>query len=442
MYICKYCGKTYNKWQGVCNQCGNWNTIEEQEDAKKEQTVSIESLKKLLSSKDFFKKIPSHVHIIDEIIAGGFVKGQTLLLAGEPGIGKSTLALQIAAASRLKTVYVSGEETPVQIAERARRIVTKNEGLINILYSTNTNQVTDYILDNKPELVIVDSIQTITTPEVGTPAGFPTQVRESAYRLVTSAKKTGSILILIGQITKSGTIAGPKTLEHLVDTVIYLEGDKSTSLRIGKCRKNRFGKTGSVSVFNISEKGVQEVKSPSSAFLSDEADSQIGLARTIVMEGTLPIAIELQSLSSFSSFSFPKRVVRGIDLNKALLILGIVEKYTRVDFNRQDVYINVGGGISVKEPGVDLAIAVSLISSFFNIPLPPTSFYIGELELSGRVRKPRENKERINTAMQCGAKEIFTGVVGKSENYNRQKGAVNIVELKSIKDLQKYIRKV
>lgn len=435
MYQCISCGKTYPKWQGRCDQCGKWNSIKESIEGLKEKGLSLIPLEKLLKEKRPSKRISSGIKFIDNILNGGFVKGQAILLAGEPGIGKSTLALQIASESGLRTLYVSGEETTEQIVERARRIAKKTE-MIELSYNTDTDAVSEYISSSEMELVIIDSIQKMSTREGAGFLGSVTQVRESANQLVNAAKKAGTILLILGQITKSGAIAGPKTLEHLVDTVIYMEGEKSSNLRLARCNKNRFGKTGIISVFQMTTTGLKEVKDLSSAFLSTKAEPQIGVARTIAMEGQIPMGIEIQSLSSFSAFSLPRRVNRGIDLNKLLLILGIVEKHSRISFSKQDVYINIAGGVSVREPGIDLAIAASLISSTLDAPLSPTSFYIGELELSGKIRRPIEANERIKVALKCGARKIFTAGLGKDIKIK----GVDIKELTDITELVKEIK--
>lgn len=409
---------------------------------QKGEGITSTPLDKLLKGKHPLKRKTMGIEALDDIIGGGFVKGQTLLLAGEPGIGKSTLALQIASTSKLKTLYVSGEETVSQIAERARRI-TKDSNTIEISYCTDTDMVTQYMSNSKFQLVIIDSIQTMATQDTAGFLGSLAQVRESSSRLVNTAKKSGQILLILGQVTKTGAIAGPKTLEHIVDTVIYLEGERGGSLRIARCKKNRFGKSGTISVFKMTQSGLKEVKETSSAFLHPDAKPQIGVARTVALEGQLPLGIEIQSLSSFSAFSLPRRVSRGIDINKLLLILGIIEKHSRISFSKQDVYINIAGGISVRETGIDLAIAASLISSSLNKPLHPNTFYIGELELSGRIRTPTENNERIKIAVKSGAKKIFTAKLSQKTKLEKKAHVpqyINVIELTDIKDLLRIIK--
>lgn len=293
-------------------------------------------------------------------------------------------------------------------------------------YSTDAPAIANYISEENPEMAIVDSVQTIELPTGASTAGSVKQVKESAQIISHSSKGAGTVLILIGQVTKSGAIAGPKNLEHLVDTVLYIEGDKSSDLRIVRCKKNRFGISGIASVFKMTRSGLQEVKDPSSAFLSSEDAAQIGVARTVALEEQLPIGIEVQALTSHTAFSLPKRVATGIRTNKLYLIIGVIQKYSSIKLGDDDVYINVAGGIWAKEPGTDLSIAAATISSALNIPIPPDMFFIGEIELSGKVRRAINHKERLEIAKQCGSKRVI------SDNIKSVQGLV-----KAIKRLKK-----
>jgi DNA repair protein RadA/Sms len=413
IYICKVCGYKSPTWLGKCPSCQSWNSFEIQNELKEEKnlnkSVNIEALKTFSNVDSIkFQKIKTNIEEFDRVLGGGIVKGSLILIAGEPGIGKSTLLLQMcnALAPVGKVLYVSGEESPEQIKLRAQRLNILNENIL-ILTETDLEEILNYIEFLKPTAVVIDSIQTINNSELYGITASISQIRDNAVSLLKIAKKTGIPIFIIGHITKEGGIAGPKSLEHIVDVVLYMEGDNFHSFRILKSYKNRFGSTYEIGMFEMTEKGFIEVKNPSLYFLNETETENPGSAVGIIIEGTRPILIEIQSLVVPTSMPYPRRVSEGVDYNKLLLIIAVLEKHLNLKLSSYEIYIKVAGGMKVKEPAIDLAVASAIISSYQNKTLNNSKVFIGEIGLTGEIRAVPYINLRVQEALKCGFKEII-----------------------------------
>jgi len=357
------------------------------------------------------QRIKTGIDEFDRVLGGGFVPGQVVLLAGEPGIGKSTLLLQVAQrlASDKKVLYASGEESPVQIKNRADRLRIGGEG-VHIIPETDIDALIP-VISVEYSLLIIDSVQTLTTQDLSGAAGSVGQVRECAYRAARQAKTAGVPLVLVGQITKGGTIAGPKTLEHIVDTVLYLEGDKFHAFRLLKAQKNRFGDASEVGVFEMGERGMMGVTSPSERLLSGRQIGASGSVVAVLLEGLRPVLLEIQALTTKTVFGYPRRTASGFPANRLLLLLAVLEKHAGLPFQDYDVYINVSAGFKIDEPAADLAACLALASSLTNQPVPSKIAAFGEIGLSGEIRSVSQIKRRQEEAERMG----YTTVVGPNE---------------------------
>lgn len=407
IFICSSCQHQAPKWQGKCANCGEWNTLEQVQNAKvKNQNFGALRAAINLSEIDIDSKrrIPTGIGEFDEVIGGGIVPGSLVLLGGDPGIGKSTLALQISMLLKQDVLYVSGEESASQIKMRAAR-VSKDHSL-QVLAETDLSSVLANIEANHPQLVIVDSIQTMYSEEASGVAGGVAQVTNAVQQIMRLAKQNHIAFILIGHVTKEGYLAGPKTLEHMVDTVLYLEGERFANLRILRCVKNRFGTTNEVGVFEMAGQGLAEVKNPSQLFLGEDSVKASGNVITSVMEGSRALLIEIQALTSASNFGYPKRTTAGFDNNRLQLIIAILSKRANLNLSNQDVFINVVGGIKIEEPAADLAVALSIVSIMKDIVIEDTVI-IGELGLSGEVRFVSNLEKRIKEAEKLGFKTVI-----------------------------------
>jgi len=406
IFICSSCQHQAPKWQGKCPNCGEWNTLEEKHEVRsKKQGFKLSSAVDLSSlAMDQHGRIKTNIGEFDEVIGGGIVPGSLVLLGGDPGIGKSTLALQISMLLKQDVLYVSGEESASQIKMRASR-VSKDHSL-QVLAETDLNSVLANIEANHPQLVIIDSIQTMYSEEASGVAGGVAQVTNAVQQIMRLAKQSHIAFILIGHVTKEGYLAGPKTLEHMVDTVLYLEGERFANLRILRCVKNRFGTTNEVGVFEMAGEGLVEVKNPSQLFLGEDSVKASGNVVTSVMEGSRALLIEIQALTSSSNFGYPKRTTTGFDNNRLQLIIAILSKRAGLNLSNQDVFINVVGGIKIEEPAADLAVALSLVSIMKDIVIQDTVI-IGELGLSGEVRFVSNLEKRIKEAEKLGFKKVI-----------------------------------
>lgn len=414
-FVCQSCGAKYNRWQGRCNACGEWNTLveeinEQQNSSEKRAYSKPGKLEKLVDVKSSeIPRIKTALGEFDRVLGGGIVPGSLVLLGGDPGIGKSTLILQIAekiACNKAKVLYASGEESSEQIKIRAERLGVVSENLM-VLPETNIEAIITSAQGVKPALLIIDSIQTMFSNALSGAAGSVGQVTLATSKLMDFGKKNRVAIFIVGHVTKEGSIAGPKILEHLVDTVLYLEGDKLADLRILKGIKNRFGSTNETGVFEMGEKGLSEVENPSANLLSEKANAQ-GSVVFPAMEGTRPILVEIQALTNLTNFGYPKRTASGFDLNRLNLLVAVLSKRAGINLSNQDVYVNVVGGLKISEPALDLAVCMAIASSYKNKALSKETCAFGEVGLSGEIRAVQNAKERIKEAEKLGYKKCIT----------------------------------
>lgn len=477
LFVCSSCGNEFPKWQGKCPACGEWNSLVETAQKRlsgnrKQVTRNKVQEKKILSLDSpelvtgSVSRVTTGIAEFDRVLGQGFVPGQVILLAGEPGIGKSTLLLQIAGAlskgasdqgleaSKTKknrdnyvtpnsnlsplasVLYICGEESPSQVKIRADRLGLKGEN-ISLLAETDVDSLLNLIESGKwkvesskesksfrrevgiPtegsgqssilnfQLLIIDSVQTLSTQDLISASGSVAQVKECAARIINFAKDQNLITILVGHVNKEGEIAGPKVLEHMVDTVLYLEGERFGNLRLLRCIKNRFGDVGEVGVFQMAENGFREVRNPSAFFISESVKNSPGSVLSVVLEGTRPVLLEVQALVSKSAFNYPRRAVSGFELNRLYFLCAVIEKFLKISLPSNDVYVNVTSGAKIEEPAGDLALALAIVSSFKGRPLKPKTLVFGEVGLSGEVRQVSGQKKRFDEAKKLG----FTNII-------------------------------
>ena len=428
VFVCNECGNESAKWLGKCPACNSWNSFFEQKvvDSKNSNLKRNDlksSLPQKLSSYEAKETIRTATGFaeLDNVLGGGLVKGSLVLLGGEPGIGKSTLILQICdkVKGEGKVLYVSGEESAEQIKMRADRLNIKNEDIL-FLGETDIDLVNQAIIEMNPKLVIIDSIQTMYSEDLSAAAGSVSQVREITSQVMRVCKSKAITTIIIGHVTKEGNIAGPRVLEHMVDTVLYLEGERYFSYRILRGVKNRFGSTNEIGMFEMKEEGMCEITNPSEVLISEREDNPSGSCIVSSMEGTRPILVELQALTSQTIFGYPKRTANGIDFNRLALLIAVLEKKAGVMLGSQDVYLNVVGGLRINEPSIDLGIVMATISSFKNDPIPKDMVIIGEVGLTGEVRRINVIEKRLKEAERLGFKKCIIPESNKKdlkENY-------------------------
>lgn len=409
-YVCQQCGGVQGKWMGRCPDCGEWNTlietiVEEERPTASRSRAGGEAIPQPLSAiaSDGFERIPVPIGELSRVLGGGIVPGSVVLLGGDPGIGKSTLLLELCSllADDREVLYVSGEESAAQIKMRAARLGIDNPRLY-VLADTNLRSILAQIERMNPRIAVVDSIQSIYTEELESAAGSVSQVRECAAQLLRLAKAQSIPIFLVGHVTKEGTIAGPRVLEHMVDTVLYLEGERFHAYRILRSVKNRFGSTNEVGVFEMVEQGLREVSNPSEAFLAERLPNAAGSAIAITLEGTRPLLVEVQALTSVTSFPVPRRTGNGVDFNRLLLLVAVLSKRVGLRLSDQDVFVNVVGGLTVREPAADLAIACAIASSVRNIPVAADLAIVGEIGLSGELRSVNQLVRRLHEAGKLG----------------------------------------
>jgi DNA repair protein RadA/Sms len=444
LFLCSDCGYTSTKWSGKCPSCGAWNTMEEtsfteeEPSGKKNRTLGGKDNKAMpFGALDLpeYLRAKTGTEELDRVLGGGIVQGSVVLLAGEPGIGKSTMLLQICQnlGKKAKVLYSSGEESSWQLKYRAKRLDVNAENLY-ILTETNIEKILSECSRIAPEYLIVDSIQTVFDDRLNSAPGSVSQVRETALQLINCAKSNGISVILVGHVNKEGGIAGPKVLEHMVDAVLYFEGERQNAFRIIRAVKNRYGSTGEIGVFEMTDKGLLEVPNPSKMLLSGRPKGVSGNCAVCVMEGSRPLIAEIQALSVPTVFPSPRRTSNGIDYNRACLILAVLERRLGLRFSQNDVYLNVVGGLRLEEPGSDLALALSLISSLKDKPIAEGVVALGELGLSGECRPISFADQRIKEAARLG----FTTVLVPKGNFEKgqipQIEGVKVVPVKSIFD--------
>ncbi len=420
VYVCQQCGSTSPKWAGQCPSCEAWNTLVEtvmpsgpsrrrERPAPGPGAAAVEPIGAVSSAEA--ERLASGIGEVDRVLGGGLVPGSIVLFGGDPGIGKSTLLLQLAArlaAAGSSALYVTGEESSRQVRGRAERVGAVVEG-ISLLATTELETAVEAITGTSPAFAVVDSVQTLASSELGGPAGSVGQVREVAMRLAEVAKRSATCVALVGHVTKEGTVAGPRTLEHLVDAVVYLEGERLGTTRLIRAAKNRFGSTDEVGVLEMRGDGLVEVPDASRFFLESEQPPVAGSAVTIALEGTRPLAVEIQALVAPAGYGSPRRATTGIDTNRVLMLIAVLARHAGLNLTGHDVYVNVAGGLRIEEPAADLAVAAALASSLRERAVRSGTVLAGELALSGRLRPVSRPERRLAEARRLGFDRLITG---------------------------------
>ncbi len=444
VFFCNECGYESAKWLGKCPACNAWNTFVEEKITKQGSNkgvvtkspdpVSLKSIEQISIS-----RISSGFDELDRVLGGGFVNGSLTLLGGEPGIGKSTLILQIC--DKFKTdgtvLYVSGEESAEQIKIRADRLGINKDNIM-FLGETDINNIENAIEKMEPKLVIIDSIQTMYSDEITSAPGSVSQVREITARVMKMCKMKGITTVIIGHVTKDGTIAGPRVLEHMVDAVLYIEGERYFSYRVVRGVKNRFGSTNEIGMFEMRNEGMVEITNPSSVLLTERDDNPPGSVIVASLEGTRPILIELQALTSTTVFGMPRRTANGLDYNRVTLLIAVLEKIGGVNLGNQDVYMNIVGGIKINEPALDLGIILSAASSFKNISISKDVAVIGEVGLTGEIRSVNMIEKRLKEVEKMGLKTCIIPETNKK--LLKEKFKLDIIGCKDIIDAMKFLK--
>jgi DNA repair protein RadA/Sms len=417
-YVCQECGSWFNKWAGRCEGCQAWNSIVEEivssKEVKRQAQVNARTFFQTLESStpddlSMQKRTLTHMAEFDRVCGGGLVPGSVILLGGDPGIGKSTLLLQVVAklSQNAECAYVSGEEALSQLRLRAQRLKV-HQAHVHMAANHNVLDIMAALSQLKDlKLVIIDSIQTLTIDSIDSPAGSVSQVRACAHALIQMAKTSGFAIVLVGHVTKEGTLAGPRVLEHMVDTVLYFEGDRNYDYRILRSVKNRFGATDEIGVFSMTDEGLAEVTNPSQLFMSPHAHAVSGTAVFAGVEGTRPLLVEIQALVAPSYLPAPRRAAVGWDNNRLSMIVAVLETRCKMSFANKDLYLNVAGGLKISEPAADLAVAAALVSALKNTPLPQGSVYFGEIGLTGEVRPVNKTALRMAEAERLGFEAAF-----------------------------------
>ena len=448
VFVCSECGYETPKWAGKCPGCGEWNTMVE--DVRLPQKTAVSAAPRPAHT---FSAMPlSQINAADEhrfvtgiseldrVLGGGIVKGSVILLSGDPGIGKSTILLQVCNALQgdIKILYVSGEESAIQIKLRAKRIGVESDA-VSVMTETDVQTVCEYINSARPDLVMIDSIQTMQHPDISSSPGSIVQVRESANLLLRTGKSLDIPIFIVGHVNKGGDIAGPKVMEHIVDTVLYFEGERNQSYRILRAIKNRFGSTNEIGVFEMTEMGLAEVENPSAMMLSGRMSDVSGGCITCIIEGTRPILAEVQGLVAATGFGNARRTAAGFDYNRLNLLLAVLEKRLGLMFSNLDTYINIVGGIRLDEPAADLAVAMALVSGLRDIPIDENTIAFGEIGLSGELRSVPRAQARVNEAERMG----FTRCILPTaclKQINSAPGGIKLIGVKRLSDAVAFIK--
>lgn len=449
-FFCQNCGYETVKWLGQCPSCHQWNTFVEElihkesdkknngwedysEDKRSKLTISLQEVK---SSEE--KRLMTSDAELNRVLGGGVVPGSIVLVAGEPGIGKSTLFLQNGLwMKNAKVLYISGEESEQQIKMRADRLKLKNDNFY-LLTETSTQVIFQEIKKLKPQLVIVDSIQTIQTPFIDSSPGSVSQIRESAAEFQRFAKETNTPVFLIGHITKDGNIAGPKILEHMVDTVLQFEGDRHYAYRILRTLKNRFGSTAELGIYEMTDEGMRAVTNPSEILITQREDQLSGIAIAATIEGIRPLLIEVQALVTQSVYGTPQRTVTGFDLRRLQLLLAVLEKRGGFHFGVKDVFLNIAGGLKVEDPSIDLAVLCALLSSYEDVSLPHQTCFAGEIGLSGEIRAVNRIDQRVAEAEKLGFEKIIVSKYNQ-KGLTKQKFGIEVVTMGRVEEVYRYL---
>ena len=445
-YVCQNCSAVYPKWQGKCDACGEWNTIVEEKvggegfsNFNPKRKGSLLDFVSLSGSPQVLERLHTNIRELDRVCGGGLVPGSVILVGGDPGIGKSTLLLQVCASianlpERPECYYISGEEAADQVKIRARRLGLETAP-VNLASATDVKDIVTTLEKTRAAVVVIDSIQTMYLEEAESTPGSVAQVRACAYELIKLAKKKGFVLFLVGHVTKQGSIAGPRVLEHMVDTVLYFEGERGHHFRILRAVKNRYGATDEIGVFEMQDKGLAEVENPSALFLAERQGNISGSCVFAGIEGSRPVLVEIQTLVSQSGYSSPKRAVVGWDSGRLSMVLAVLEARGGLNLSSQDVYLNIAGGLKISEPAADLAVAMAIVSSLTNHPLPADMVIFGEIGLSGEIRAVSQPNLRLKEAHKLG----FRSAIVPSQ-YSKDKKKSNLdINIHEIGNVQKLI---
>ena len=440
-FFCQKCGTPHAKWQGQCNGCKEWNTlVEEVVEKPKEKGWSEPKTQKLKGTSpiriqeietDKETRITSNDSELDRVLGGGLVPGSVTLLGGEPGIGKSTLLLQISLQIKGKVLYVSGEESQKQIKLRAERIESKNENCF-VLSETQTQKVFKQIELLQPDIVIIDSIQTLQTQYIDSSPGSVSQIKECTSELIQFAKKTNTPVLLVGHITKDGAIAGPKVLEHMVDTVLHFEGDRNHIYRIIRAQKNRFGSTAEIGIYEMLSTGLRIVTNPSELLISQTEREMSGHAIAATMEGVRPLMIEVQALVSTAVYGTPQRSTTGFNAKRLNMLLAVLEKRAGFQLGSKDVFLNITGGISIEDPAIDLAVVSAILSSYHDIALPKEICFAAEIGLSGELRPVAKLDQRITEAEKLGFETIVSSKGAKNKVVTQGINSLSLTKIEEV----------
>ena len=437
VYYCQNCGHEESKWLGQCPMCKEWNTFAEEkiastESARQSEGKQVQAVTLSSVATDENERMKTSIAELDRVLGGGIVPGSLVLVGGDPGIGKSTLLLQVCqklSAMSKKVLYISGEESLKQIKLRANRMGTFSDNLF-LLCETSLKLIQNAIEREKPDVVVIDSIQTMYNEEIGSAPGSVSQVRESTNVFMQLAKGLNIAIFIVGHVTKEGTVAGPRVLEHMVDTVLYFEGDRHASYRILRGVKNRFGSTNEIGVFEMRKEGLVEVENPSEFMLSGKPENASGSVVACAMEGTRPMLMEIQALVCKTNFGMPRRTAAGIDFNRVNLLMAVLEKRVGLPLSSYDAYVNIAGGIRMNEPAVDLGIVMAIASSYKNRPVSEETIVFGEVGLSGEVRAVTMPEQRVAEAKKLGFKacivpEVSLKTIGKIDG-------IEVIGVKSV----------
>ncbi|MBP9855240.1 MAG: DNA repair protein RadA [Candidatus Omnitrophica bacterium] len=451
MYVCQECGTQSSRWQGRCTGCNAWNSLVEEMQTTsvihpKHSDISYNDQPILLEDVQFKdeKRYLTNIQELDRVLGGGIVPGSVTLIGGDPGIGKSTLSLQLGCAlseNKLKVLYVSGEESVKQTSLRAQRISKKETKSLYIVNQVDLNSILDYIKKMKPDVVVIDSVQVIYQPELGSSPGSVSQVRECSAILTHTAKTKGFSLFLIGHVTKEGTLAGPRVLEHIVDTVLYFEGERYSSYRILRATKNRFGSTNEIGLFEMMANGLNEVPNPSEIFLSERPKDTTGSAVVPIIEGTRPFLVEVQGLVSRSSFNMVRQKAEGFDTNRLALLIAVLDKRLGLNLQDKDVFLNIVGGVKLIDPGADLAVALALATALLDKPIDRSTAVVGEVGLSSEIRSVSQIALRVNEAQKLGFKRCIIPKNNIKSNVELNK-SIEIIPVETVREALDFINQI
>lgn len=439
-FVCQSCAYRSAKWAGKCPSCGEWNSIVEEvvstksKPARKSEQAPAKSIQHLEQPELIRIKTPDNE--LNRVLGGGIVPGSVVLIGGEPGIGKSTLMLQLAIQMQGKFLYVSGEESESQIKMRADRIGIRNESCF-VVSATSLHVILHYIDENTPDVVVIDSVQTLQSEDIESAPGTVSQIRECTNELIRIAKSRNIPLFLIGHITKEGFIAGPKVLEHMVDTVLQFEGDRHHNYRLLRASKNRFGSTAEIGIYEMLQDGLREVGNPSEILISQKNEELSGICIGATIEGARPLMVETQALVSSAVYGTPQRNVNGYDLRRLNMLLAVLEKRCGFRLAQQDVFINITGGLKLEDPAMDLSIVTAILSSYEDIYVPYEYAFAGEVGLSGEVRAVSKLEQRIGEAEKLGFEKIFVSTGNKP--LLSKKGGIEVVNIKKVEELFSYL---